>query len=176
MFYTIYDVLLFQMKKKGIEEKELVTILKKNGFKAKQLELLKSNCTTLLPNKLLDKALEIAGLTNLEMNLMLGNVPLEYEDSYLENISRIAKFLSVRELTKDNKNVDVEYRTSKGELYHADCLDVLPMIQSESVDMVFADPPFNLKKEYANGRNDDLSISQYIEWSKLWLDECVGRI
>ncbi|SCI03010.1 Modification methylase BamHI [uncultured Clostridium sp.] len=39
--------------------------------------------------------------------------------------------------------------------------------------MIFADPPFNLKKEYANGRSDNLSVSQYMEWSKKWLDECV---
>ena len=101
------------------------TILKKNGIKAKQLELLKSNCTALLPEDILDNVLELAGLSKLEMNLMLGNVPLEYEDSYWDNISAIAQLLTAKEAVKDNKKANVEFRTSQGELYHADCLDVL---------------------------------------------------
>lgn len=48
--------------------------------------MLKSNCLALLPENMLDKVLELAELSNLEMNLMLGNVPPEYENSYLDNI------------------------------------------------------------------------------------------
>lgn len=173
MFYTIYDVLVFEIKKKGIEEKDIEKFFKKNGIKAKQLDLLKRNCTALIPENLLDKVLEIAGLSKLEINLMLGNVPMEYEESYWDNISAIAQLLTAKDIVKDTKNVNVEFHTAKGKLYHADCMDVLPMMESESVDLVFADPPFNLKKKYDNGRGDDLSISQYIEWSKLWMDECI---
>ena len=50
-------------------------------------------------------------------------------------------------------------------------MEILPQIQSDTADLIFADPPFNLKKEYANGRSDDLTISEYINWSKQWLDE-----
>ena len=31
-----------------------------------------------------------------------------------------------------------------------DCLELLKKIPDESVDMTFADPPFNLKKNYKN--------------------------
>ncbi len=86
MFYTIYDVLLFKMKKRGIEEKEINIVLRKNGINTEQKDLLKSNCLALLPENMLDKVLELAELSNLEMNLMLGNVPPEYENSYLDNI------------------------------------------------------------------------------------------
>ena len=111
MFYTIYDAFLFKMKKKGIEEDEIETLLRKNGIKAKQLKLLKNNCIALLPEDLLDKVLELAGLSKLEMNLMLGDVPLEYEDSYLDNISAIAQLLTVKETVKENKETNVEFRT-----------------------------------------------------------------
>lgn len=173
MFYTIYDVLLFKLKKQGVEEKELENILRKNGFKTKQLNMLKSNCLTLLSEAMLDKILKIGDLSKLEIDLMLGNIPQEYEESYMDNVSAIAQMLSNNKTSRNKLEIKIEFKTSKGRLYHADCLDVLPTIQSESVDLIFADPPFNLKKEYANGRNDDLSISQYINWSKLWLDECV---
>lgn len=46
-------------------------------------------------------------------------------------------------------------------------------IQTESVDTVFADPPFNLKKQYGAKSNDDLEEGEYIEWCKAWIDECV---
>ncbi|MCY4667996.1 MAG: site-specific DNA-methyltransferase, partial [Rhodococcus sp.] len=52
----------------------------------------------------------------------------------------------------------------------ADCLSVLPAIESESVDLVFADPPFNLNKHYGPGVVDDRP--DYLTWCHRWLREC----
>ena len=41
-------------------------------------------------------------------------------------------------------------------LFHADCLDLFAQIRSGSVDCVFADPPFNLGKNYGEGSEKDL--------------------
>jgi site-specific DNA-methyltransferase (adenine-specific) len=60
-----------------------------------------------------------------------------------------------------------------GKLYNDDCLKVLSTLNDESVDMVFADPPFNLSKVYDEGINDNLSTSQYIEWCYKWIEECI---
>jgi site-specific DNA-methyltransferase (adenine-specific) len=62
--------------------------------------------------------------------------------------------------------------TTHGILFQADCLDFLPSICSETIDTVFADPPFNLKKEYRNGFKDHCSDDDYLEWSFRWIDEC----
>lgn len=51
-----------------------------------------------------------------------------------------------------------------------DSLKVLKKIPNESVDMVFADPPFNLKKKY-NHYNDKKEVSEYLRWCYQWLDE-----
>ena len=59
---------------------------------------------------------------------------------------------------KGRKKGKIEFKTNRGKLYHADCLEILPEIQDNTIDLIFADPPFNLKKEYANGRSDDLTI------------------
>ena len=53
---------------------------------------------------------------------------------------------------------------------HADCLDYLRQIPDESVDVTFADPPFNLKKKY-NSYWDSLEVSQYVDWCNQWLRE-----
>ena len=36
--------------------------------------------------------------------------------------------------------------TTHGLLYQVDCLDLLAAVRSNSIDTIFADPPFNLKK------------------------------
>lgn len=53
-----------------------------------------------------------------------------------------------------------------------DIVDILSQIPSESVDMVFADPPFNLNKKYSNS-NDKKEITEYLEWCYTWIDECI---
>lgn len=53
-----------------------------------------------------------------------------------------------------------------------DCLELLKRIPDNSVDMTFADPPFNLKKKY-NGYKDSLEFKEYIEWCDEWIGEMV---
>lgn len=53
-----------------------------------------------------------------------------------------------------------------------DALEVMHQIPSNSIDVTFADPPFNLKKKY-NSYNDKHEVQEYLSWSKLWLNEMV---
>jgi DNA modification methylase len=55
-------------------------------------------------------------------------------------------------------------------LHRAPCLDVLRRVPSASVDLAFADPPFNLTKGY-EGYTDDLAECDYLGWCKRWLIE-----
>jgi site-specific DNA-methyltransferase (adenine-specific) len=54
-------------------------------------------------------------------------------------------------------------------LFKEDCVVGLPQLPSESVDMIFADPPFNVGKKY--GVNGDKRIDYY-EWCDGWIAEC----
>ncbi len=64
------------------------------------------------------------------------------------------------------------FTTTLGTLYEADCLKILPTIESGSVDTVFADPPFNLGKDYGRKANDERLEEHYVQWCRDWLDEC----
>jgi site-specific DNA-methyltransferase (adenine-specific) len=64
-------------------------------------------------------------------------------------------------------------QTEFGKLYQSDCMDILPALQSETVDLVFADPPFNLAKAYNDLAPDDMAINDYRLWCYAWLDECI---
>ena len=39
--------------------------------------------------------------------------------------------------------------------------------------MIFADPPFNLNKDYGGNINDNLTNSEYIKWTFQWIDACI---
>ena len=64
--------------------------------------------------------------------------------------------------------------TRHGLLFQADCMKLFASLKKETIDCVFADPPFNLGKTYGNGEvNDALGKEEYLKWSYSWLDECV---
>lgn len=62
--------------------------------------------------------------------------------------------------------------TRYGALYNCDCLELMKIIKDKSIDCIFADPPFNLGKDYGNGSNDRLPKSEYLSWSYSWMNEC----
>ena len=53
-----------------------------------------------------------------------------------------------------------------------DSLKAMSQIESNSIDVTFADPPFNLKKKY-NGYKDNKDFADYLEWCGSWLNEMV---
>ena len=61
--------------------------------------------------------------------------------------------------------------TPKGRLHQGDCIALMQSLDDDSVDLVFADPPFNLNKNYGEGVRDDLAETHYFEWSCAWLTE-----
>lgn len=65
------------------------------------------------------------------------------------------------------------FRTDMGNLYQDDCLNILPTIGDDTVDLIFADPPFNLGKDYGKKVNDDLAEQEYLDWCERWITECV---
>jgi len=63
--------------------------------------------------------------------------------------------------------------TKLGKLYQADCVVFLRSLDDESTDLVFADPPFNLNKDYGHNISDSLSECHYLAWCCLWLREVI---
>lgn len=77
------------------------------------------------------------------------------------------------ELFSRNGILKPVYQTKSGALFKGDCLKILPLIASDSVDTIFADPPFNIGKNYGNGVNDRLPEADYLGWCYKWMDECI---
>ncbi len=49
-------------------------------------------------------------------------------------------------------------------MLRGDCLDIMSTISDNSIDFVFLDPPFNLKKIYLDKYDDNLSKAEYLDW------------
>ena len=64
-------------------------------------------------------------------------------------------------------------QTQLGKLFEGDCLEVMAQIPDETVDLAFADPPFNLGKAYSSRIDDSMASADYLAWCKTWLDEMI---
>jgi len=53
-----------------------------------------------------------------------------------------------------------------------DCITGIKELPDESINMVFADPPFNIGYKY-NSYNDSRENEEYLKWCDEWISECV---
>jgi len=67
-----------------------------------------------------------------------------------------------------NRPFELNYRHENGELFKGDTFEWLASLNSETVDLIIADPPYNIKKA-----DWDKFESQeaYIQWSLQWIKE-----
>lgn len=57
--------------------------------------------------------------------------------------------------------------------YHLiDVIDGLKTIKDETADIIIIDPPYNIGKDFGNNK-DNLKLNEYVEWSKLWMNESI---
>jgi site-specific DNA-methyltransferase (adenine-specific) len=57
-------------------------------------------------------------------------------------------------------------------IHQGDCLELFTKVESGSVDLVFADPPFNIGYDY-DVYDDRRDAGQYLDWTTRWAREVV---
>lgn len=60
-------------------------------------------------------------------------------------------------------------------IYLGDCLEVLSKIPDNSIDLIFADPPYNIGKKF-NGKSEKRAADDYLKWSYEWLQLCINKL
>jgi site-specific DNA-methyltransferase (adenine-specific) len=84
------------------------------------------------------------------------------------NIGVVEQHASQKELQPLTKGFQLQYTHPHGKLYQGNSIDWLASLESETVDLVFADPPYNIKKAaWDNFENQE----EYIDWSIQWISE-----
>lgn len=68
------------------------------------------------------------------------------------------------------------YSASSAAVYHGDCLDVLRSIADSSIDLIFADPPYNIGKKFDGTSDRWPSELAYAEWCYSWLSLAIAKL
>tara|TARA_B100000575_G_C23129464_1_gene654880 strand:- start:1259 stop:2122 length:864 start_codon:yes stop_codon:yes gene_type:complete len=62
------------------------------------------------------------------------------------------------------------FKNNRHKIYFGDTLSCFKDIADESVDLVFADPPYNIGKDF-DGVKDKYNEKEYLLWMENWIDE-----
>ncbi len=65
------------------------------------------------------------------------------------------------------------YSNETTTIFHGNCLEVLPGLPDGSVSLVFADPPYNIGKRFAEFNDIWPSDDEYAAWCYEWLTQCI---
>lgn len=57
-----------------------------------------------------------------------------------------------------------------------DAIEVLSSLPDESIDLIFADPPYNIGKNFNGIKDKWESEEKYLKWCYQWLDLCIQKI
>src|SRR6185295_1421064 len=55
-------------------------------------------------------------------------------------------------------------------IHQGDCIELMKQIEPGTIDLVFADPPFNIGYEY-DEYHDEKDTDEYVAWSRAWISE-----
>lgn len=72
-----------------------------------------------------------------------------------------------------NKKTLVEKHSADSMAILGNSIEILKNIKEKTVNLIFADAPYNIGKNFGNNYDTWNSVSEYISWCKTWLDECM---
>lgn len=123
-------------------------------FTVNQLDFLPKNMTTRLFDMLVTQE-----------NTSVTSISLENVD-----FNSIESQQTLSNLVDSTKNSNAENKINS--IITGDSIEELKKIKSNSIDYIFTDPPYNIKKKY-HSYTDDLTIEDYFNWCDMWLKECI---
>jgi site-specific DNA-methyltransferase (adenine-specific) len=77
-----------------------------------------------------------------------------------------------QEIDLDSKETIAEDELLRQEIINGDTIRILPTLQENSAQIIIADPPYNIGKNFGND-SDKQPIEEYLNWSEKWIKECL---
>ena len=75
------------------------------------------------------------------------------------------------------KNIQTTYKSNKNAIaLLGDSLEILNDIKSQSIDLIFADPPYGIGKDFGISKDIFANANEYLEWCKVWIDSCMRNL
>lgn len=91
-----------------------------------------------------------------------------YTQQQIDGLMKEFDHQSMKEGNSPSQKAHPYYQSDFGKLYNLDVLDFFQHQESKSVDLIFADPPYNIKKAEWDTFS---SQKEYVEWSMAWIRE-----
>lgn len=79
----------------------------------------------------------------------------------------------VMRLVDDINNFDDKISDENTAVILGDSLKILKQLPSNSISLIFADPPYGIGKDFGNNKDSFASADEYLIWCKHWIDECM---
>jgi len=76
------------------------------------------------------------------------------------------------EVNHEIRPITIHNNNNWNVIHQGDAIDILKQYPDNSIDLVFADPPYNLDKAYGV-YNDELGKDAYLNWCNSWLREYI---
>lgn len=89
-------------------------------------------------------------------------------DVFEKQLFPIEEIMPIKGKILNIDNPGIYYQHRNGVLYWGDCVEYMRTLNDESVDMIFADPPYNIGKDKWDSWK---SMNDYILWSEQWIKE-----
>jgi len=69
-----------------------------------------------------------------------------------------------------------KYEKDNATIFHGSCLEIFDKIPDCSIDLIFADPPYNIGKTFGTFKDAWPSDAAYAEWCYQWLSACIKKL
>ena len=98
----------------------------------------------------------------------INNYRVYSEDQIANLVQELQLEIQYRPSSKNKEIVQPFFETKNGKLFNYDAIKYLKQLDSNSIDLIFADPPYNIKKaEWDTFSNQ----KEYVDWSMEWITE-----
>ena len=117
---------------------------------------------------------------------------MDYTSKTLAELKAICKARKITRYSKLNRGDLIDLLQEKGgegeegegeelatqeqqqdqQIIHGDTIAVLPTLPSDSAQIIIADPPYNIGKDFGND-SDKQPMDEYLKWCDIWIKECI---
>jgi adenine-specific DNA-methyltransferase len=69
-----------------------------------------------------------------------------------------------------------KYHKDLSTIYQGNCIEVLKTIPDNSIDLIFADPPYNIGKKFGDFIDSWPTDQEYADWCFEWMELCIKKL
>lgn len=98
---------------------------------------------------------------------------MDYSKKTYQELLAICKEKNIKGYSGKKKDAIIKLLSTPEEsLLHGDSLLILPTLENNSAQIIIADPPYNIGKDFGNS-SDKQPMEDYLLWCEKWILECL---